>query len=65
MLEQIAGEIGDKVKLFEIDIDKNQETPSQFGIMSIPALLFFKGGQEVNRLGPAKKDQIVQALEAL
>ena len=65
MVEEVAKEVGEKVKVFEIDVDKNQETPSQFGIMAIPALLFFKDGKEVNRLGMAKKDGILSALNAI
>ena len=65
MVEQAATEIGDKVKVFEIDIDKNQKTAAEFNIMSIPALLFFKGGEEVSRLGMAKKDDILKALQSL
>ena len=61
----MASEVEGKVKVFEIDIEKNQETASQFGIMSIPALLFFKDGKEVSRLGMAKKDVILKAAEAL
>lgn len=63
-VEQAAKEVAG-VKVFEIDVDANQETPAQFGIMSIPAMIFFKGGREVARLGPAKKDQIVGALQEL
>ena len=65
MLDQVAQEIGDKVKLFEVDVEKNQEIPAQFGIMAIPALLFFKDGKEVNRLGPTNKENVMGALEAL
>ena len=64
MVEQAAREVND-VKVYQIDLDKNQETPSQFGIMTIPALLFFKNGKEVSRLSMAKKEQIVTALKAL
>ena len=65
MVEEVANEVSDKVKIYEIDVDKNQETPSQFSIMAIPALLFFKDGKEVNRLGMAKKDGILSAVNAI
>ncbi len=61
----MAGEVEGKVKVFEIDVEKNQDTPAQFGIMAIPALLFFKDGKEVNRLGMAKKDGILSAVNAI
>lgn len=65
MVEQVAKEVGDGVKVYQVDIDQNQETPTQFGIMAIPALLFFKGGKEVNRLGPVKKEVLLKAAQAL
>ncbi len=65
MVEQAAQEVGDGVKFFEIDVDKNQETAAKYNVMSIPALVFFKAGKEVSRLGIANKDQIAGAAEAL
>ncbi len=65
VVEQAAQEVGDGVKFFDIDVDKNQETAAKYNVMSIPALVFFKEGKEVNRLAIANKDQIAEAAEAL
>ena len=42
IIEQLDKEIGDKVKITKMDVDANQETPMEFGIMSIPTLIIKK-----------------------
>ncbi len=44
-LEEIANELGGKVKIAKLNIDENQELATQFGVRSIPTLLVFKGGE--------------------
>ena len=46
-LEEIAQELGPKVKIVKMNVDENPNTPSQFGIRGIPAMLLFKNGQKV------------------
>jgi len=56
LLEELAGEYGDKVKIVKINIDENQTVPTQFGVMSIPTLILFKDGQMVTKkVGAAAK----------
>ena len=43
-LEEIAGVLGDKVKIVKLNVDENEKTAKQYGIMSIPTLLLFKNG---------------------
>lgn len=63
-VEQLSEEMGDKVTFNKIDIDENPETPSKFGIMSIPTLLIKKDGEVVDTLvGFHPKEQVEQALE--
>lgn len=50
ILEQVAGEMGDKVVFGKLDIDAQQKTASQFQVTSVPTLILFKDGKEVNRL---------------
>lgn len=65
MVEQLAKEHQD-VKFFGLDVHNNYDTASQFGILSIPQLIFFKGGQEVSRLvGAVPKAKIEDALKAV
>lgn len=37
------------VKIIKMDVDENPETPRKYGVMSIPTVVVFKGGEEVNR----------------
>lgn len=48
VLDELAAEMGDKVKILKLNIDENQETPSGLGVRSIPTLILFKDGQAVS-----------------
>ncbi|HEM5083343.1 TPA: thioredoxin [Streptococcus suis] len=60
ILEQLAGELDeDELRIYKMDVDENPNTARQFGIMSIPTLLFKKDGQVVKQVaGVHTKDQI-------
>jgi thioredoxin 1 len=45
VVEELAGEMSDKVKFTKLNVDENQAVAAQYGIMAIPSLLIFKGGQ--------------------
>ena len=64
ILEELAAEYGDKVKVAKLDVDSNATVAGKFGIMSIPSLVFFKNGEEVDRVvGAIPKSQLTQRLE--
>lgn len=64
ILEEIADEYADKVKVVKIDVDANNQTGAQFNIMSIPSLLFFKNGEVVDQVvGALPKAQLIARLE--
>jgi thioredoxin 1 len=68
IVEQIFGELGDKVKIMKMDIDENPATPMQLGIMSIPTVIIFKNGKAAERTvgyRPNMKDDLKAKLEAL
>ena len=68
IVEQIQGELGDKVKVMKMDIDENPSTPMSFGIMSIPTLIIFKDGKPEERTvgyRPNMKADLKAQLEAL
>ena len=44
ILDELAGEVGGKIKIAKVDVDQNQQIAGQFSIRSIPTLLIFKGG---------------------
>jgi len=63
-LDEVAGEYKDKVKVVKINIDENPGAPSQFGVRSIPTLILFKAGQQVDQsLGNIPKAQVVSLIK--
>src|SRR5690242_5310675 len=63
-LEEIAGELGEKVTIAKLNIDENPDTPGRYGVRGIPTMLLFKGGQPVaQKVGAAPRSQIQQWLE--
>ncbi|TMN21111.1 thioredoxin [Lentibacillus cibarius] len=50
VLEEIDGEMEDKVQIVKLDVDENQETAGKYGVMSIPTLLLFKDGKVVDQV---------------
>ncbi len=63
-VEAIAAELAGKAKVFKVDVDSDGDVAARYGVMSIPALIVFKGGQEVDRMvGAGPKDAIKNLLE--
>ena|SRR5579872_1647137 len=50
LLEQVAKDLKGKASFAKIDIDAEQKTAGHFQITSVPTLILFKNGKEVNRL---------------
>lgn len=50
VLEEIADEYDGQLQITKLDVDNNNQTAMNFGVMSIPTLLVFKGGQPVERI---------------
>lgn len=50
IVEQIANENEGKITVAKLDVDENGQTAMKYGVMSIPTLILFKGGQPVERL---------------
>ena len=60
-LEEIAQEMGSKLKVVKLDVDNNQGVASQFGIRSIPTMILFKNGKPVDQImGNHPKENIVE-----
>jgi thioredoxin 1 len=65
VLEEIAQEYEGKAKIVKINIDDNQNTPAQFGVRSIPTLILFKNGQEVEKIiGAQGKDKLTALIDS-
>lgn len=63
VLEEIDGEMSDKVKIVKLDVDENQETASKYGVMSIPTLLLMKDGNVVDQVvGFQPKEALVEMI---
>ncbi|WP_170007861.1 thioredoxin [Bacillus fonticola] len=64
VLEELDGEMGDKVKIVKLDVDENQETAGKYGVMSIPTLIVFKDGEVVDKVvGFQPKEALQEVLE--
>jgi thioredoxin 1 len=60
-LEEIAGSLGEKVKIVKLNVDENPATASKYGVMSIPTLMMFKNGELASRqVGAAPKQKLEQ-----
>ncbi len=50
VLEQVAKDVKGKASIAKVDIDSAQETAGKFNITSVPTMILFKNGNEINRL---------------
>lgn len=65
ILDEIAAEYGDKLKICKLDIDANQETPPRYSIRGIPTLMLFKNGEvEATKVGALSKSQLAAFLDS-
>jgi len=66
IVEELAKEYKDKVKIAKMDVDQNRETPARFGIRNIPTLIFFKNGEVAKTIiGAQPKSSIEEELKKL
>jgi thioredoxin 1 len=65
VLEEIAGEMADRVRIVKVNIDENPETTRAYRVMSVPTLTIFKGGQPVHSVAGAKpKGELIRLIES-
>lgn len=65
VLDELAGDYGDKIKICKMDVDGNKETPAKFNIRGIPTLMIFKGGSmDAMKVGALSKTQLVEFIES-
>jgi thioredoxin 1 len=63
VLGQIAVELAGKLRVARLNVDDSPYTAQQFGVMSIPTLILFRGGEEQGRvIGARDKEYIVRTL---
>ncbi|MBE19921.1 MAG: thioredoxin [Gammaproteobacteria bacterium] len=64
IIEEIASEYQEKLKVGKLDVDNNQTSAAQQNVMSIPTLLIFKDGEVVaQQVGAVSKTQLIEFIE--
>jgi thioredoxin 1 len=64
VVEEIGNEKGEALKVAKLNIDENPDATRKYGVMSIPSLILFKGGDEVARvIGARPKDAILRDVD--
>ena len=64
VLDEVASEYSDKVRVAKLNIDDNPATPPKYGIRSIPTLMLFKNGEvEATNVGAVSKAQLIAFLD--
>ena len=64
IVEEAATEYAGKLVVAKVDVDSSPGTAARFGIRNIPTILFFKNGEEVDRItGAVSKHKIEEAIE--
>ncbi|MCH1551806.1 MAG: thioredoxin TrxA [Pseudomonadales bacterium] len=65
ILDEIASEYADRIKVCKVDIDANQDTPRKYGIRGIPTLMLFKNGEiGATKVGALSKSQLQAFLDS-
>ena len=66
IVDELATEYNGKLKVMKLNTDENPDVAGRYGIMSIPTLLFFKGGQAVDKVvGAVPKKILKDAIDRL
>lgn len=64
ILDEIAAEYQDRLRIAKLNIDNNPQTPPRYGIRGIPTLILFKNGTvEAQKVGALSKSQLASFLE--
>ena len=65
-LEEISGELGDRVTIAKLNIDDHPVTPTKFGVRGIPTLMLFKDGQvAATKVGALPKNKLQEWIESV
>jgi thioredoxin 1 len=64
VVDELSREYAGKLKVVKMNVDDNPQTPSRYGVRSIPNLLLFKGGQVADQIvGAVPKAHLVRAID--
>ena len=66
IIDEIAEEVGDKIKVGKINVDENQELAMEYEVMSIPTIIILQNGEVKNSfVGVREKEEIISYLEKI
>lgn len=65
LIEELAGEYAGRIKVGKLNVDENPDTPTRYGVRSIPTLMLFKEGEiQALKIGVESKAELAQFIEA-
>ena len=63
VLKEVKDNMGERVKILKIDVDKNQELAAQFQVRGVPTMILFQNGKQIWRQsGVLTKDEIIRTI---
>lgn len=62
VIEKLAADYQGRLAVAKMNVDENQQTPSKFGVRSIPNLIFFKGGQVAEQVVGARSESELKTI---
>ena len=63
-LDEVSEELGEQVNIVKVDVDESEDLAMDYGIRSVPTVLFFKNGQQVDKfVGALPKSEIVATIQ--
>ncbi|MBC8015892.1 MAG: thioredoxin [Sporomusaceae bacterium] len=66
VIDELAAEMGDKVKFVKVNVDENRAIAQRYSVMSLPTMLLFKDGKQIEKfMGFMPKNTISSKIEAL
>ena len=64
-LDEVSEELGEQVNIVKVDVDESEDLAMDYGIRTVPTVLFFKNGQQVDKfVGALPKSEIVAKIQA-
>lgn len=66
ILDEVKEDLGDKVEIYKVNVDDEENLAREFGVMSIPCVFFFKNGKMVGKqVGLVSKDMLISKIQSL
>ncbi len=66
LLDELASEKSDKIKIAKVNIDQNPATPQKYGVRGIPTMIIFKNGEPVaTKVGSLPKGKIAEWIDSV